>query len=71
MAEAAAKAGITTMVGFNYIKNPVQALARRLIEDGEIGTVTYYRGLFKLRLPRPPRHPALVAQRQGAGPVPG
>ena len=46
MAEAAAKAGITTMVGFNYIKNPVQTLARKLIEDGEIGTVTYYRGLF-------------------------
>ena len=46
MAEAAEKAGITTMVGFNYIKNPVQILARRLIEDGEIGSVTYYRGLF-------------------------
>ena len=46
MAEAAEKAGITTMVGFNYIKNPVQTLARRLIEDGEIGSVTYYRGLF-------------------------
>ena len=46
MAEAAAKAGITTMVGFNYIKNPVQTLARKLIEDGEIGAVTYYRGLF-------------------------
>ena len=46
MAEAAEKAGITTMVGFNYIKNPVQILARKLIEDGEIGAVTYYRGLF-------------------------
>ena len=46
MAEAAEKAGITTMVGFNYIKNPVQTLARKLIEDGEIGSVTYYRGLF-------------------------
>ena len=46
MAGAAEKAGITTMVGFNYIKNPVQTLARRLIEDGEIGSVTYYRGLF-------------------------
>ena len=46
MAEAAEKAGITTMVGFNYIKNPVQFLARKLIEEGEIGSVTYYRGLF-------------------------
>ena len=46
MAVAAEKAGITTMVGFNYIKNPIQSLARRLIEEGEIGAVTYYRGLF-------------------------
>ena len=46
MAEAAEKAGITTMVGFNYIKNPVQTLARKLIEEGEIGSVVYYRGLF-------------------------
>ena len=46
MAEAAEKAGITTMVGFNYIKNPVQNLARNLIEDGEIGAVTHYRGMF-------------------------
>ena len=46
MAEAAEKAGVTTMVGFNYIKNPVANLARKLIEEGEIGSVTYYRGLF-------------------------
>ena len=46
MAAAAEKAGLTTMVGFNYIKNPVQALARRLIEAGEIGAPSYYRGAF-------------------------
>ncbi len=46
IAEAAEKAGVTTLVGFNYIKNPVQVLARELIETGEIGSVTYYRGLF-------------------------
>ncbi len=46
MAEAAEKAGVTTTVGFNYIKNPVQGLARKLIDDGEIGSVTYFRGLF-------------------------
>ena len=46
MAEAAEKAGVTTMVGFNYIKNPVQSLARKLIEEGEIGSITYYRGMF-------------------------
>ena len=46
MAEAAEKAGVITMVGFNYIKNPVQTLARRLIADGEIGAPSYYRGSF-------------------------
>ena len=46
MAAAAEKAGLTTMVGFNYIKNPVQSLARRLIEEGKIGAPSYYRGAF-------------------------
>ena len=46
MAEAAEKAGVITMVGFNYIKNPVQTLARRLVADGEIGAPSYYRGCF-------------------------
>ena len=46
MAEAAEKAGVITMVGFNYIKNPVQTLARRLVADGEIGAPNYYRGSF-------------------------
>ena len=46
MAEAAEKAGVITMVGFNYIKNPVQTLARRLVADGEIGAPSYYRGSF-------------------------
>ena len=46
MAAAAEQAGVTTMVGFNYIKNPIQSLARRLIAEGEIGPVSYFRGAF-------------------------
>ena len=46
MAAAAERAGVTTMVGFNYIKNPIQGLARRLIAEGEIGPVRHYRGAF-------------------------
>ena len=46
IAEAAEKAGVVTMVGFNYVKNPVQSLARRLIAEGGIGAVNYYRGAF-------------------------
>ncbi|MGD9538901.1 MAG: Gfo/Idh/MocA family protein [Alphaproteobacteria bacterium] len=46
MAKAAEEAGVITMVGFNYIKNPVQTLARKLIADGEVGAASYYRGVF-------------------------
>ena len=31
MADAADRAGVTTIVGFNYIKNPVQGLAKQLL----------------------------------------
>jgi predicted dehydrogenase len=46
MTEAAEKAGVTTMIGFNYIQNPVQALARRAIQQGEIGDIRYVRIVF-------------------------
>jgi predicted dehydrogenase len=46
MADAADKAGVTTIVGFNYIKNPVHGLARRLLADGAIGDVDYMRLYF-------------------------
>ncbi len=44
MMEAAEAAGIRTMVGFNYLKNPITALAREIIGAGEIGKVFGYRG---------------------------
>lgn len=46
MTEAAEAAGVTTLVGFNYLKNPAQALAKELIEAGEIGRITQFRGTF-------------------------
>jgi predicted dehydrogenase len=45
MAEAAEKAGVVTLVGFNYLKNPMIALAREIVESGEIGDVTGFRGI--------------------------
>ncbi len=45
MAQAATKAGVATQVGFNYLKNPMLALAKRLIESGAIGTVRTFRGV--------------------------
>ena len=43
---AVAKAGVTSIVGFNYLKNPAQAFARQLIEAGDLGEITLFRGTF-------------------------
>src|SRR6202047_4793853 len=45
MADAAEAAGLTTQVGFNYLCNPMLALARDLIRSGEIGEIRSYRGI--------------------------
>jgi predicted dehydrogenase len=42
MTLAAEKAGITTAVGFNYLKNPMMKLAKEIIESGEIGEVRVF-----------------------------
>lgn len=44
MAEAAARAGVKTMVGYNYIKNPAFEHAKELIARGAIGTPIHFRG---------------------------
>lgn len=45
MADAAAAAGLATQVGFNYLKSPMLALAKEIIEGGEIGEVRTFRGV--------------------------
>lgn len=45
MAEAAEAAGVKTQVGFNYLCNPLFALARDLIESGELGEIRSFRGV--------------------------
>jgi len=45
MVEAAARAGVPTAVGFNYLKNPLVRFARDLIAAGEIGEVWNFRGI--------------------------
>ncbi len=43
--EAAARlSNVTNMVGFNYIRTPVTQFARKLIESGTIGEITWFRG---------------------------
>lgn len=44
MVEAAQRAGVKTLVGFNYMKNPTAQLAKEIIERGEIGEVIHFYG---------------------------
>jgi len=43
---AVTKAGVISIVGFNYLKNPAQAFAKQLIESGDLGDITLFRGTF-------------------------
>ncbi|NPD66144.1 Gfo/Idh/MocA family oxidoreductase [Lichenicola cladoniae] len=45
MEGAAKAAGIVTMVGFNYLKNPIIDTAREIVRSGEIGEITGFRGI--------------------------
>jgi predicted dehydrogenase len=44
MADAARRSGRVALLGYNYIRNPVLGLARRLVAEGAIGTVFDFRG---------------------------
>ena len=46
MTAAAERAGLKTLVGFNYIKNPATQLAKEIIVNGEIGEMLHFRGVF-------------------------
>ena len=45
MAEAARASGLVTVVGFNYLKNPMIRLAREIAQSGEIGEIVSFRGI--------------------------
>jgi predicted dehydrogenase len=44
MTAAAESSGQVNMVGFNYIRTPASQFARKLIAEGAIGKVTWFRG---------------------------
>lgn len=44
MTEAAEAAGVVNMVGFNYVRTPATQYARQLVQNGEIGDITWFRG---------------------------
>jgi predicted dehydrogenase len=44
MVEAAEAAGVTNMIGFNYVRTPATQFVRSLLAEGAIGDVTWFRG---------------------------
>lgn len=46
MTAAATAAGVATLVGYNYVRNPAVVHARRLIAEGVIGDLAYFRGVY-------------------------
>lgn len=46
MLDAVENAGVQSMVWFNYRANPAVAFAKKLIDDGAIGRIYHWRGLF-------------------------
>ena len=45
MMEAAEARGVKTQVGYNYLKNPLLALARDMVAAGELGEIVGFRGI--------------------------
>ena len=48
MTEAAEAAGVKTLVGFSYLRNPAVAFAKQLIAAGEIGEPVSFTGAFAI-----------------------
>jgi predicted dehydrogenase len=69
-ADAASGAGARAMVGFNYRRVPAIALARRLVEQGRIGTLRHVRAVYLqdwLTDPGAPFTWRMQAERAGSG----
>ncbi len=45
MADAATRAKVKTIVGFNYLRHPLMTLARQILDSGEIGEAISFRGV--------------------------
>ena len=69
-AERARARGVRSMVGFNYRRVPAVALARRLVDEGRIGTVRHVRAQYLqdwLTDPRAPHSWRLDGDKAGSG----
>jgi predicted dehydrogenase len=69
-ADAAYPSGARAMVGFNYRRVPALALARRLVEQGRLGTLRHFRAVYLqdwLADPNTPMTWRMQAERAGSG----
>ncbi len=72
MLAAAEKAGVTHYLNHNYRRCPAVALAKKLIDDGEIGEIYHWRGAYQQSWLVNPDHPIdwkLRKDTAGAGPL--
>ena len=71
MAEAVNRAGVKSMVAYNYRRVPAVALAKRLIEEGRIGQVYHWRAVYLQDWIMDPDFPLvwrLQKEKAGSGP---
>jgi predicted dehydrogenase len=69
-ADAAYPSGARAMVGFNYRRVPALALARRLVQEGRLGTLRHFRAVYLqdwLTDPGAPMTWRMQAERAGSG----
>ncbi|MFP4005631.1 MAG: Gfo/Idh/MocA family protein [Candidatus Hadarchaeia archaeon] len=70
MYEAVQESGVKNMIGFNYRRVPAIALAKELIEEGYIGDIRHFRGLYLQDWIMDPEFPVtwhLKKEKAGAG----
>ena len=46
MADAVRRAGVASLIGYGYLRNPALLHAKKLIEDGAIGRIIQFRGIY-------------------------
>lgn len=47
MTRVVKEAGVVNMIGFNYRRVPALAFAKKLIEDGKLGEILHFRGIYQ------------------------
>lgn len=72
MLEAAEQAGVVHYVNFNYRRCPAVALAKRFIEEGKLGRIHHWRGVYFNSFSVDPTAPlrwTMVKETAGSGPL--